>query len=247
MDTRLARGRRYARAGQVLDLDVRPGEVTARVQGSRRQPYRVRVATPTIAPEDWLRVEQAMAARAVFLAKLLAGEMPRDIEEAFAEAGLSLFPSSGNDVSADCSCPDWANPCKHIAAVYYLLAEAFDDDPFLIFRWRGRDRDELLADLLGRPGGEVGDVAAADRYDLWDVPEVAVPPLAEAIDGFWEAGEAVEQSVRRPRAAVIPDAILRGLEPGMIDVAGAPLAEVLALAYPAIATAAEQAALRKER
>ncbi len=243
MDTRLARGRRYARAGQVLDLDVRPGEVGARVQGSRRQPYQVRVVTPTIALEDWLRVEQAMATRAVFLAKLLAGEMPRDIEEAFAEARLSLFPSSGDDISADCSCPDWANPCKHIAAVYYLLAEAFDDDPFLIFRWRGRDRDELLADVLARPRGDLG---IAGARDLWDVPELAVPALDDAIDHFWEGGDAVGHSARRPRAAVIPDAILRGLERGMIDVAGTPLAEVLAPAYPAIAAAAEQAALRKE-
>jgi uncharacterized Zn finger protein len=85
--------------------------------------------------------------RALFAAKLLVGEMPRDIDEALADCHLSLFPASPRDLTAICWCPDWENPCKHIAAAYYLLAEAFDDDPFLIFRWRGRTRDELLSRL----------------------------------------------------------------------------------------------------
>ncbi len=156
-------------------------------------------------------------------------------------------PARVTTFRADCSCPDWANPCKHIAATYYLLAEAFDDDPFLILRWRGRDRDELLSDLLGLPRGDGDDAGAVGgTYDLWEVPVADVPPLADVIDGFWEAGEAVVRSMTRPRAAVVADAILRGLEPGIIDVAGKPLAEVLAPAYPAIAAAAEEAALRKE-
>src|SRR5205809_401054 len=77
-----------------------------------------------------------------------AGEMPQDIERAFTGAGLSLFPESGREIATACSCPDWSNPCKHVAAVYYLLGEAFDRDPFLIFRLRGMDRDEFTSVLF---------------------------------------------------------------------------------------------------
>ena len=130
---RLARGRAYARRGQVIDLDVEAGEVGARVQGSRARPYSVSIGVTVLDDTDWARVEEAMASQALFLARLLAGEMPREIEDAFAATGLSLFPATADDLATDCSCPDWENPCKHVAAVYYLLAEAFDRDPFLIF------------------------------------------------------------------------------------------------------------------
>src|SRR5437588_12759165 len=85
-----------------------------------------------------------MASQAIFAAKLLAGEMPQDIEEAFSAVQISLFPLATTDLDTDCSCPDWANPCKHIAAVYYLLAERFDEDPFLIFKLRGRTKEQII-------------------------------------------------------------------------------------------------------
>src|SRR3990172_5012890 len=121
---RLARGRAYARRGQVIDMDVEAGEVSARVQGSRARPYTVSIGVTVLDDADWARVVEAMASQAVFLARLLAGEMPREIGDAFAATGLSLFPATADDLRTDCSCPDWENPCKHIAAVYYLLAEA---------------------------------------------------------------------------------------------------------------------------
>lgn len=244
---RLTRGRRYARAGQVLDLVVDPGVVRARVQGSRRRPYDVRIETLTLSDKDWARVETAMASRAVFLAKLLASEMPREIEQAFAETRLSLFPATERDLTTDCSCPDWANPCKHIAAVYYLLAEAFDADPFLVFRWRGRTRDELLERLRARRAGAVGVGRNGELTDeLWDVPRPRVAALAERIDSFWSAGEAMEARPPRPVATASPDAFLRSLEPGTFRVGDRSLAEVLAPAYEAIARAAEARALEEE-
>lgn len=241
MGARLTRGRRYARAGQVLELAVEPGTVTARVQGSRTKPYRVRIRTLTLSQKDWARVEEAMASKAVFLAKLLAGEMPRDIERAFAETRLSLFPVTARDLATDCSCPDWANPCKHIAATYYLLAEAFDTDPFLIFRWRGHDREELLARLRTHPSG-----AEHAEDDWWDATVLEHPPLAECIERFWEAGEAVNAAPPRPRAAVVPDGILRMLDPTMVEVRGKTLVDVLAPAYAVITAAAERRVLRDE-
>ena len=100
---------------------------------------------------DWKKLARALTRQAVFAAKLLAGEMPQDIEQVFEEVGLSLFPARLGDLSTKCSCPDWSNPCKHIAAVYYLLGEEFDRDPFLIFALRGMSRDALMA-RLGEPG-----------------------------------------------------------------------------------------------
>lgn len=244
MGARLTRGRRYARAGQVLDLVVESGAVTARVQGSRAKPYRVRIRTLTLSQKDWARVEEAMASKAVFLAKLLAGEMPRDIEEAFAETRLSLFPAAARDLTTDCSCPDWANPCKHIAATYYLLAEAFDADPFLIFRWRGRDREDLLARLRAHPSGAGSGEEPSEEW--WDVPAPEVRPLAECIDRFWEAGEVIDKTPALPRAAAVPDGILRGLDSTMVEVRGQTLADVLAPAYAVITAAAERRALREE-
>lgn len=249
LGARLVRGRRYARAGQVLDLAITPGAVTARVQGSRPKPYEVRIGMLTLSAKDWGRVEAVMASRAVFLAKLLAGEMPRDVEEAFTDSRLSLFPASARDLSSDCSCPDWSNPCKHIAATYFLLAEAFDADPFLIFRWRGRDRDELLESLGARPdpGG-----AAIAAHALWDVPAPEVPPLAETLDRFWEPGPGPGVgpgpgpaiAPTHARTALIPDAILRGLDPKLIEVRGESLAEVLGPAYVAITDEGERLRLR---
>jgi uncharacterized Zn finger protein len=156
MGPRLTRGRSYARRGQVVTLDVAAGQVTALVQGSRARPYRVLIGVEELSEADWRRAENELAGRAIFLAKLLAGEMPAEVEEAFAACSLSLFPARASDLDTACSCPDWANPCKHVAAVYYLLAEAFDDDPFLIFTWRGRAKDELLEGLRGRRGGQDG-------------------------------------------------------------------------------------------
>ena len=128
---RLGRGRSYARQGQVVSIDVEPGIVKAKVQGTQPRPYSIKIKLKPLSDQDWDKVTEAMASQAIFAAKLLAGEMPADIEEAFDAVNVALFPTAETDLDTDCSCPDWANPCKHIAAVYYLLAERFDEDPFL--------------------------------------------------------------------------------------------------------------------
>jgi len=150
---RLNRGRSYARAGQVLALDVSPGLVRATVQGSRPQPYQVTVRLSPYPEPVWQQVEAALAGQALFSARLLAGEMPAEIEEVFAAASSPLFPSAARDLAMACSCPDWQVPCKHLAATFYLLAERFDDDPFQILLWRGRDRQTLLDNLRGLRAG----------------------------------------------------------------------------------------------
>jgi uncharacterized Zn finger protein len=144
---RLGRGRSYARRGQVLSIKIDKGKVSAKVQGSRPKPYDVKLQVKTLSASDWQKLTKVLSRQAIFSAKLLMGEMPLDIEKVFKEAALSLFPDKLKDLKTDCSCPDWSNPCKHIAAVYYLLAEEFDRDPFLIFKLRGMNREELIKTL----------------------------------------------------------------------------------------------------
>ena len=151
--SRLQRGKRYARTGQVLTMEVTAGQLKASVQGSRSKPYRVFVETTVITVPEWEAVESVMASSAAFAASLLADDMPEDIEDAFADSSVSLFPTSADELDSACSCPDWENPCKHIAAVLYLLAESFDADPFQIFAWRGRTKEDLLAGLRSRRRG----------------------------------------------------------------------------------------------
>ena len=170
---RLSRGRSYARRGQVLSIDVQNGVVEAQVQGSRKRPYDVEISVRTISPKDWERLRQALAEQPVIAASLLAGRMPENIEDTFRDAGLSMFPERGDDLETDCSCPDWSNPCKHIAAVYLLLGEEFDRDPFLIFRMRGMDRADLLGEEFRQSAQTI------------EGPPLAPEPLPEDPEVFW--------------------------------------------------------------
>ena len=104
-------------------VDIGKGTVSAMVQGSRSRPYKVKIKVKTLSRADRTKLAKCFSHQPIFVAKLLAGEMPQDIEKAFQDTGLSLFPSRIKDLETGCSCPDWSNPCKHIAAVYYLLGE----------------------------------------------------------------------------------------------------------------------------
>lgn len=179
---RLQRGRTYARKGQVLSLEAGKGKVVAKVQGSRRTPYRVVIELEPLADAGWKKVVAALGERPYFVAQLLAGEMPPEIEEAFAAVSLDLFPKR-RELQQDCSCPDWADVCKHLAAVHYILGERLDEDPFLLFQLRGRSRDAILT-ALGPLAGAV-ETAAPSAY-------TPAPPLAAALDSFWQAGSELD-------------------------------------------------------
>jgi len=175
---RFTRGRTYARKGQVVSIDILPGKVQAKVQGSRSSPYKVEIRIKVLAKKEIKKLADILSKKAAFAAKLLAGEMPQDIETAFNDAGLSLFPSRLRDLKTDCSCPDWSNPCKHIAAAYYLLGEEFDRDPFLIFKLRGIKREEFLGLL-----GDIVDTAVLEEAEEELPPE----PLAMDPIDFWRS------------------------------------------------------------
>ena len=216
---RLARGRAYARKGQVIDFALSAGQVTARVQGSRPQPYAVTIAITSFDEAQWTDLTEALGSRALYRAALLAGEMPHEIIDLFAEHGLPLFP---DQLDIRCSCPDWSVPCKHGSAVLYVLAEAFDDDPFLVLAWRGRDRDVLLGALRGTP-------EPVEAVDPLAVEEV---PLAEQLGSYYSPGLSLSRLRERPaRVAAPPELLLRALDAPAIKVRHIPLVDLLRQAY----------------
>ena len=210
---RLARGRSYARYGAVRKIEITPGEVQARVQGSLSSPYKVRIAVRPLSSREWDAAIAAMGAQAIFAAQLLAGEMPPTIEEAFAAARTSLFPTA-QDLATDCSCPDPANPCKHVAAVYYTLGTEFDRDPFLIFRLRGRDRDAILAALRDLRAAAVAADPAPAEEEPPPAPAAPLPPPA-LVPGpeFWQAPAALDDFRVEIAAPPRPAALIERLGP----------------------------------
>jgi len=231
MGARLTRGRTYARKGQVISIDVQKGEVTAKVQGTRAKPYAVKIQLNPISERGWDKVTDAMASKAIFAAKLLAGEMPLDIEDAFSEAGISLFPRARKELETECSCPDWANPCKHIAAVYYLLAERFDEDPFLIFKLRGRTDAEIIAALREKRAGAVDEGSGAITEKAVSSTGEEVKPLEECLDSFWQAGDALDSFSVNPAPPEVENAILKRLGESPFYVGKVNLVSLLSKAY----------------
>jgi uncharacterized Zn finger protein len=229
---RLSRGRHYARRGQVMDISIEEGLVRARVQGSREDPYDVSIRVTPLSGAAWKKLARVLSGEAVFLAKLLAGEMPADIENAFQKASLSLFPTRVSELQTSCSCPDWSNPCKHIAAVYYLLGEEFDRDPFLIFRLRGITRDELLKRVE-----EVGESPAAARAAGPRGPKARAEKTRTTAT-FWRAGELPADLVPEPADPAHAGGLLTRLGPFPFWRGHEPLPDALLPTYPRASAAA---------
>ena len=201
---RLERAWDYARSGNVLSIRFEGRRVHARVQGSERDPYKVKLWLDVLSDEDWGYVLEALSQKARWSAQLLAGVMPEDIERAFAASGRRLFPFKLQEVRSECSCADKANPCKHVSAVYYLMGDRFSEDPFVLFQLRGRTRSQLLGDLAARrregvevPAGQaphplhpaLADPARWWRYDAaLDSDLVVITPALEGESGLDGAG-----------------------------------------------------------
>ncbi len=189
---RLERARNYSRQGNVLSIEFKNAKVLARVQGTEPEPYRVSLSLDYFSDEEWGYVIETMSKRVLFAAKLLAGEMPQNIEEVFTANGLSLFPFTLSDVRSKCSCPDKANPCKHVGAVYYQLGDRFSEDPFVLFQLRGRSKDQIISDL--RQLRSV-DSSASLNTELTDNLEAIAPKYNVKIDSFWQYNEPLESSL----------------------------------------------------
>ena len=182
---RLERAWGYAREGHVTSIRFEGRRVHARVQGTDEAPYKVKLWLDVLNDEDWGYVLEALTQKARWSAQLLAGIMPSDIERAFAASGKRLFPFKLQEVRSECSCPDKANPCKHISAVYFLMGDRFSEDPFVLFQLRGRNRSKLLEDLAERRREVLTKLAeqasAADDDTPADEP-APLPPHPAVLD-----------------------------------------------------------------
>jgi len=236
---RLTRGRRYARKGQVLSIVETRDGIAARVQGSRKTPYKINIQVTPLTDVQWDKVIDALSEQALFTAQLLAGEMPQEIEQAFSAAGVSLFPAKRGDLKTDCSCPDYANPCKHIAATHYILGERFDEDPFLLFRLRGRTQEQILQALRQRRAGQMEMIAEESPE-----PEIAIP-LEDCLEHFWDLGAPLENIPVSIHPPTVEMPLLKRLgEAAFIPEPG--IESLLRAAYQTIGREAIRAAFQEE-
>jgi len=237
---RLQRGRSYARSGQVLSIQETENGIEAMVQGSRPQPYRVVIQVTHLTKNQWDKVVDAMSEQALFTAQLLAGEMPGNIESAFETAGVSLFPTLKGDLTTSCSCPDWANPCKHIAATHYILGDRFDDDPFLLFRMRGKTQEQIMNALRERRGGSSPETETTTGGEI-----IGTPGLEELIDHFWESSEELDNFPLTITPPTVDMPLLKRLgEPAFLS--GESLQSLLKPVYDSFTRSALRAAYSEE-
>jgi len=245
---RLARGRSYARHGQVLTLEIEPGLISARVQGSRTEPYRVTIQIPVLTDAEWDTIADSLTEQAIYGAHLLAGQMPTDIEEVFTAVGADLFPSGRRALNTTCTCPDWVEPCKHAAAVCYLVGERFDEDPFLMFQLRGRSRAQITEALRARRTvGSAADVETQDEtfssQAALDSPELEGEALLER---FWAAPAEIEtlgMSFEEPDVAALP---IKRLGPPPFASDGAKFVREMERAYQLISDEARRLVVEDE-
>ena len=224
MPTVFGQGRRYVRAGQVRSLTISTSIATGLIVDDEGDTHRARVGVRAYSAADWRRIERALAADALSVARLLAGDLPADLDRLLAGYGLSLFPTDLTEIALECSCPHWARPCAHLAATCYALAEQFDADPFGILAWRGRARAELLDNLRELRVAPSPAVAAGPA-----------PPPATA--GFWTAGPRLEPPLEQvPGSVRRPDAVLEQLEPLGLSAGRFEVTDILAAAYDRLAS-----------
>lgn len=197
---RLERARIYAREGNVLSIEFQGAQVLAKVQGSEAEPYQVSLSLDPFSEEDWNYVIETMSQKALFSAQLLAGEMPENIEKVFTSNGLSLFPFTLSDIHSRCSCPDKANPCKHIGAVYYQLGDRFSEDPFVLFQLRGLTKTEILQRLRQLRSKNTSQTENPEARESVTKDREVKPLLQDShpsltIENFWKYDEPLESSL----------------------------------------------------
>lgn len=201
---RLGRGRTYARQDRVQSIELSPGELRAQVFGNRSEPYTTVLSLRTLSDREWDNVLELAMSRAGNVAALLAGEVPREI-------GEHVLPNRG-DLGPECSCPDWAEPCKHVAALCYIAADMFDADPFALLTLRGRSRDQVLNEVRARRSQHLG----VELTPSSDQPRGADPTISAA-QAFRREPVPLDRSpnlVNRP-AGLVPLAVTPGADAGI--------------------------------
>ncbi len=170
---RIGRGRSYVRHGTVLDLQISPAQVKSLVQGSRSKPYTVIIQIKGIQKKIWQNMKTACAGKLDSLPELLAGSFPKELSNIFMAQGRGLFPSP-KEIQFDCSCPDWAYMCKHVAATLYGIGARLDDDPSLFFKLRKVKIDDLIQQAV-----KVQSYKLLKRAEKTSAPKIAEADLSQ--------------------------------------------------------------------
>lgn len=221
---RLSRGRSYARGGKVKQFHIQDGTVIAHVRGSvnpyfgvYKEPlYTTVVEVQPISAAKWNAAIAHIASKASFISKLLLNEVPDNIEDAFKPLGLHLLPHSRSDLKTTCSCPDWSNPCKHIAGVYYLVAAELDRDPFLLFELRGLSREKLREELARSPLGialsaelEAQQTEPKQTDSYYTQPQPVALPNPVSLREFWQGTRRLPKSIEPTPTGGVPAVLVK--------------------------------------
>ncbi len=221
-DGRLSRGRAYVNNGKITFFEIKDGIVGATVRGSinayfgvYKEPlYITTIEFQPISAAKWAAAIALIASRASLISRLLLNEIPSNIEDSFKTLGLNLLPHGEKDFNAQCSCPDYGNPCKHIAGVYYRIAAELDRDPFLLFELRGLSREDLHKELAKSPLGQAlsaelqlsqGSLKPAESY--YTKPTIVATEPVERLQDFWQGTKRLPQTIEpvvKPLVAGIP-------------------------------------------
>ncbi|WP_027249370.1 SWIM zinc finger family protein [Planktothrix agardhii] len=222
--SRLGRGRSYARNGKILKSKIDQNRITAKVKGSinpyfgvyKEPRYNTTIEITPISSSDWSKAIQHLSSKASFVSKLLMNEVPDNIEDVFSDLGLHLLPQSEKDFKTTCSCPDWSNPCKHIAGVYYLVASQLDDDPFLLFQLRGLSKDVLKAELSQSPLGKIlsqelttKEVSIQPSISFYTTVETEGVPEKISAREFWLGTHRLPQVVEETSSVSLPAILIK--------------------------------------
>lgn len=221
---RLSRGRSYARNGKIKGFGIQDGVITAQVRGSvnpyfgvYKEPlYTTTIEFKSISAANWAAAIAYVASKASLISRLMLNEIPDNIDDAFAKLDLHLLPHRKDDFKTDCSCPDWSNPCKHIAGVYYLLAGQLDQDPFLLFELRGLSREALQKELAKSPLGQalssemtLNKTAPEAELSYFTKPTVQTSVTVGSLKDYWHGAKRLPQAVETESQISVPAILVK--------------------------------------
>ena len=221
---RLQRGRSYASGGKVKSFEIEQNHIAAQVKGSvnpyfgvHKEPtYHISIEITPISKTQWKYAIERLSSKASIVSRLLLNEVPENIEDTFSTLGLYLLPHTRKDFKTKCSCPDSANPCKHIAGVYYLVASQLDNNPFLLFELRGISKTELQAKLAESSLGkalseelntkEIPLETSTSFYTRLEKQPVSQKPTARE---FWLSTKRLPQTIEVPTQSSVSAILIK--------------------------------------
>jgi len=222
---RLARGRGYANSNRILSWQLKDGKMSASIRGNANPYYGVYeeptystvIALKPIGEADWKPLIRHLGSRAAYVSRLLLNEMPDNIEKPFESLDLHLLPHNAKDFKTQCSCPDYENPCKHIAGLSYFLSAQLDQDPFLLFDLRGLPRETLFEQLQRTPLGKaLAQAREAEQTEEFSLVEsyftrpASLPPSVPCNpQAFWESPKRLPEELNPVVAATVPGLLVK--------------------------------------